>query len=139
MGSDSSHIAVLLFKLEACCRIQENKSTVTSQLCKWNRSRKSDEPSSLIYINFKRPEKDDLLQEPLDENGEAKYAVKRFRSSQVSISLENFQQLKQLVPNAPFFKTVNLDEQMNKNLMNPLLIRILMLPMILSLIVFQNC
>ena len=112
---------------------------MTSQLCKWNRSRKSDEPSSLIYINFKRPEKDDLLQEPLDENGEAKYAVKRFRSSQVSISLENFQQLKQLVPNAPFFKTVNLDEQMNKNLMNPLLIRILMLPMILSLIVFQNC
>ena len=132
MRSASSHIAVLFFKLEACCRIQENKSTVTSQL------RKSYEPSLLKNINFKRPEKDDLPQEPLDENGEAKYAVKRFCSSQVSIALEKFQQLKQLIPNTPFFKIVNLDEQMNKNLMKPLLIRILMLPMILSLIIFQN-
>lgn len=132
MRSASSHIAVLFFKLEACCRIQENKSTVTSQL------RKSYEPSLLKNINFKRPEKDDLPQEPLDENGETKYAVKRFCSSQVSIALEKFQQLKQLIPNTPFFKIVNLDEQMNKNLMKPLLIRILMLPMILSLIIFQN-
>ena len=82
MDSGSSHIAVLFFKLEACCRIQENKFTVTSQLCKWNRSRKSAEPSSLKII-FKSPEKDDLPQEPLDENREAKYAVKRFRFTQL--------------------------------------------------------
>ena len=71
MDSASSHIAVLFFKMETCCRIQENKSTVTSQLCKWNRSRKFAEPSLLKNINFRSPEKDDLPQEPLDENGEA--------------------------------------------------------------------
>ena len=44
---------------------------MTSQLCKWNRSRKFAEPSLLKNINFRSPEKDDLPQEPLDENGEA--------------------------------------------------------------------
>ena len=37
--------------------------------------------------------------------------MKRFHSSQVSIPLEKIKQLKQIVPNAAFFKIVNLDEQ----------------------------
>ena len=111
LGSACSHVAALLFKLEACCRIQENKSAVTSQLCKWNRSRKSAEPSLLKNINFKRPKKDDLPQEPLDKNAEANYTMKRFHSSQVSIPIEKIKQLKQIVPNAAFFKIVNLDKQ----------------------------
>ena len=52
-----------------------------------------------------------MPQKPLDENAEANYTMKRFHSSQVSIPLEKFQQLKQIVPNAAFFKIVNLDEQ----------------------------
>ena len=94
-----------------CCKIQENKSAVTSQLCKWNRSCKSVEPSLLKNINFKRPKKDDLPQEPLDKNAEANYTMKRFHPSQVSIPLEKIKQLKQIVPNAAFFTIVNLDKQ----------------------------
>ena len=84
---------------------------MTSQLCKWNRSCKSAEPSLLKNINFKRPKKDDLPQEPLDKNTEANYTIKRFHSSQVSIPLEKIKQLKQIVPNTAFFKIVNLDGQ----------------------------
>ena len=48
-------VAALLFKLEACVRIQQNKTAVTSQLCAWNRSRKRAEPAMLQNIDFKRP------------------------------------------------------------------------------------
>ena len=47
-------VAALLFKLEACVRIQQNKTAVTSQLCAWNRSRKRAEPAMLQNIDFKR-------------------------------------------------------------------------------------
>ena len=83
---------------------------MTSQLCKQNRSCKSVEPSLLKNINFKRPKKDDLPQEPLDKNAEVNYTMKRFHPSQVSI-LEKIKQLKQIVSNAAFFKIVNLDKQ----------------------------
>ena len=91
---------------------------MTSQLCKWNHSRKYAESSLLKNINFKRkninfkrPKKNDLLEEPLDKKAEANYTTKRFHSSQVSIPLEKFKQPKQIVSNAAFFKIVNLDEQ----------------------------
>ena len=48
-------VAALLFKLEACVRIQQNKTAATSQLCAWNRSRKRAEPAMLQNIDFKRP------------------------------------------------------------------------------------
>ena len=111
LGSAFSHVSALLFKLEAYCQIQENKSAVTSQLCKWNRSRKSAEPFLLKNINFKSPKKDDLPQEPLDKNAEANYTMKRYHSSQVNIPLEKIKQRKQIVPNAAFFKIINLGEQ----------------------------
>ena len=79
---------------------------MTCQLCKWNRSCKSAERSLLKNIDF-----NDLSQEPLHENVEEIYIMKTFHSSQVSIPLEKFQQLKQIVPNNVFFKNVNLDEQ----------------------------
>ena len=47
--------AALLFKLEACVRIQQNKTAVISQLCAWNRSRKRAELAMLQNIDFKRP------------------------------------------------------------------------------------
>ena len=76
-----------------------------------------------------------MSQEPLHENVEENYIMKTFHSSQVSIPLEKFQQLKQIVPNNVFFKNVNLDEQESAE---SLLIPILILPMIPSLIAFQN-
>ena len=51
---------------------------MTSQLCKWNHSRKSAEPTLLKNINFKRPKKNELPQEPLDKNAEANYTIKDF-------------------------------------------------------------
>ena len=83
---------------------------MTILLSKWNRCRKSAEPSLLKNISLKR-DKDDLPQESLDKNAEANYTTKRFHSRQVSNSLEKFKQLKQFVPNAAFFKIINSDEQ----------------------------
>ena len=53
-----SHVTVLLFKLEACVRNQQNKTAVTSQLWAWNRSRRKAEPAMLQNIDFKRPKKE---------------------------------------------------------------------------------
>ena len=57
----SSHVAALLFKLEACVIIQQNKKAITSQICAWNRSRKRAEPAMLQNINFKRPKKEQIV------------------------------------------------------------------------------
>ena len=61
LGSVCSHVAALLFKLEACVRIQQNKTAVTSQLCAWNQSRKRAEPAMLQNISFKRPKKEQIV------------------------------------------------------------------------------
>ena len=63
IGSACSHLAGLLFKLEACVRLQLNKKSVTSQLCQWSRCRKRAEPALLLEINFKRPRKGHLPEE----------------------------------------------------------------------------
>ena len=64
-----SHVAAILFKLEACGIIQRNKTAVTSQLCAWNRSEKKTEPAMLQNINFKRPKKEQIV--PAEVNNKA--------------------------------------------------------------------
>ena len=56
-----SHVAALLFKFEACVRIQQNKTAVASPLCARNRSRKRAEPAMLQNINFKRSKKEQIV------------------------------------------------------------------------------
>ena len=63
IGSVCSHVAALLFKLEACTLLQLNKASVTSKLCQCNRLMKSAEPDIFKNVNFKRPKKEDFPQQ----------------------------------------------------------------------------
>ncbi|XP_065645952.1 uncharacterized protein LOC136076547 [Hydra vulgaris] len=51
-GSACSHIASLLFKVEACIRLKINKISCTSLQCEWKRSKKHVGPTALANLNF---------------------------------------------------------------------------------------
>ena len=57
LGSACSHLAALLFKLQACSMIDLNKVACTSKLCAWKKSRTQANPAPLLAINFSRPKK----------------------------------------------------------------------------------
>ena len=61
LGSSCSHLAALLFKLEAAVHYQLNEKTAsTSQLCSWKASRRQIKAVPASTINFYRPEKRSL-------------------------------------------------------------------------------
>ena len=61
LGSACSHVAALLFKLEAAVRYKLNQPTAcTSQLCAWKASKKHVNPAPIKAINFKRGKKNAL-------------------------------------------------------------------------------
>lgn len=63
LGSSCSHIAALLFKLEAAVYFNlnsEDQTSCTSKLCSWKASRKQVAPAPLANINFSRPKKQSL-------------------------------------------------------------------------------
>ena len=61
LGSECSHIAALLFKLEAAVHYNLNEQAAsTSQLCAWKTSRKFVTPAPLSAIDFSRPKKQSL-------------------------------------------------------------------------------
>lgn len=55
-GSVCSHVAAVLFKIEACIRLELHKVSSTSSLCQWKKSRKQVAPALLSKINFQQPE-----------------------------------------------------------------------------------
>ncbi|XP_047140341.1 uncharacterized protein LOC124815619 [Hydra vulgaris] len=104
LGSVCSHVAALLFKLEACVRIQANKVAVTSKLCVWNRSRKKAEPSMLQNINFKRPMKNQLPFSTQNiKNPKRNYS---FSENVVKFSNNSLHKLRAIAPEAAFFTSV---------------------------------
>ena len=106
-GSACSHIAALLFKLEACVRNDLNKMAVTSMLCQWNRSRKSAEPALLQVIDFKKPKKDQLPHpNKTVENPVYCYSVCAENSTK-SITPEKIAELKNIMPKAVYFTSTN--------------------------------
>ena len=61
LGSSCSHIAALLFKLEAAAHYQLTEQTAkTSLLCPWKASKKCVIPAPLSSIDFSRPRKGSL-------------------------------------------------------------------------------
>ena len=60
LGSACSHVAAVLFKLQACVQLGMNKKACTSKLCQWNVSRRKADPVPLQQMSFKRPRKGDL-------------------------------------------------------------------------------
>ena len=108
LGSACSHLAGLLFKLEACVRLQLNKKSVTSQLCQWNRCRKRAEPALLQEINFKRPRKGKLPEEPKTSQNIVQHLSVR---SAVGIPAEKLAELRELSPNAAIFTSLPSSER----------------------------
>ena len=53
--SACSHIAAVLFKLEAYFRMDLHKVASISKLCQWKRSRQQIAPAPYVKINFGRP------------------------------------------------------------------------------------
>ena len=97
-----SHVAALLFKLEACVRIQQNKTAVTSQLCAWNRSQKKAEPAILQNINSKQPKKEHIV--PAEVNNkvhpETHFSLSASSFSKSAVLQTKLQELKDIAPNA---------------------------------------
>jgi len=58
LGSSCSHVAALLFKLEAAAHFKlNNEVTCTSKLCAWKGTKKHVDPAPIKNINFKRSKK----------------------------------------------------------------------------------
>ena len=112
LGSACSHLAGLLFKLEACVRLQLNKKSVTSQLCQWSRCRKRTEPAALLQeINFKRPRKGQLPEETKTSRNVMQHFSVR---SPVGISDEKLAQLREISPNAAIFTSLRSSKKDDK-------------------------
>ena len=107
LGSACSHLAGLLFKLEACVRLQLNKKSVTSQLCQWSRCRKHAEPALLQEINFKLPRKGQLPEEPTTTQNRVQHFSVR---SAVGIPAEKLE-LRELSSNAAIFTSLPSSER----------------------------
>ena len=102
-----SHVAALLFKLEAYVRIQQNKTAVTSQLSAWNRSRKSAEPAMLQHIYFKRPKKEQIVPAEINDKVHPEIHSSLSASSflKSAVLQTKLQELKNIAPNATIFSS----------------------------------
>ena len=61
LGSACSHVAALLFKLEAAVHLDMNQNEApTTQLCAWRSCKKQVEPAPMSCINFKKPKRGSL-------------------------------------------------------------------------------
>ena len=70
LGSACSHVAAVLFKVEACTILKLNKAACTSLLCEWKKSRKRAYPAPLKVLCFKRAKRTDTcpkFEEPFTE------------------------------------------------------------------------
>lgn len=61
LGSACSHLAALLFKLQACALMELNKVACTSKVCESNAARKKAYPVPLKNLDFKRPNKGETV------------------------------------------------------------------------------
>ena len=107
MGSVCSHAAALLFKLQAAAQIGLNKTSPTSMLCSWNRSRKHAEPSLLKKIDFRRPKKGSLPKEiPSCSQEEPPFSGDDPTTTGNTSHQEKLQELKLIAPNAAIFSSI---------------------------------
>ena len=105
LGPVCNHVAALLFKLEVCLIIQQNKTVFTSQLCAWNQSRKRAEPAILQIINFKWPRIEQIV--PAEVNNkvhpETHFSLSASSFSKSAVLQTKLQELKDIAPNAAIF------------------------------------
>ena len=72
-----SHIAAVLFKLEAYFRMDLHKVASISKRCQWKRSRQRVLPAPLGKINFGRPKQTDTCPKNIDNGNSAEDNFRR--------------------------------------------------------------
>ena len=101
LGSVCSHVAALLFKIDACIRLELYKVSSTSKLCQWKKSRRQVDPAPLLNIKFQQPKMNKDL--PRRES-EKICPEKNFATKNVDIPQLNL--LKNLSKDAAIFTSV---------------------------------
>ena len=108
LGSACSHVAAVLFKLQACVQLGMNKKACTSKLCQWNVSRRKADPVPLQQMSFKRPRKGDLP-EVLDlfEDPEPCCFKDPLLNNVSEKRKRKIAELRSIVPNAAVFTSIS--------------------------------
>ncbi|XP_047142692.2 uncharacterized protein LOC124816975 [Hydra vulgaris] len=110
LGSVCSHVAALLFKIEACIRTEVHKTAVTSKLCQWNQIKRKAEASSLQNISFNRPKLNDLPIERTLSNSNSKNYTVNAEQSIINLGVDKVIELQKIMPKAAYFNYVNVLE-----------------------------
>ena len=111
LSSSCSHVAALLFKLEAAVHFQLNTPTAcTSQLCSWKASRKSVQPATIKSIDFSRAKKHSLPKVSgsfLQVNETKHYSCSDPTKTRNPISNEKLKDLYRIYPQAAIFTSLD--------------------------------
>ena len=110
LGSACSHVAAVLFKVEACTILKLNKAACTSLLCEWKKSRKRAYPAPLKVLCFKRAKRTDTcpkFEEPFTEklDGYSSHDPVKFVTDR---DLERLEKLRQIDSKAAVFTNISL-------------------------------
>ena len=109
LGSSCSHVAALLFKLEAAAHFKlNNEVACTSKLCAWKGTKKHVDPAPIKNINFKRSKKHAL---PASNKASTHAASSHFSVTDPyqgpsGISKEQFNDLKHRYSTAVVFTSI---------------------------------
>ncbi len=107
LGSSCSHIAALLFKLEAAVHFKLNDQTAcTSKLCSWKASRKHVNPSPLLAIDFSRPKKHSLPKHAKKRPQVTHYSCKDPSTGEDAISKQDLKELYKSAPEIVVFTSM---------------------------------
>ena len=108
LASACSHIAAVLFKLEAYFRMDLHKVASTSKLCQWKRSRQQVASAPLGKINFGRPKQSDTFPKNFDDGDSTKDDFRRnFTAKRLTHEQEQkFKDLNLLVPESSIFTSL---------------------------------
>ena len=96
LGSACSHLAALLFKLEAAVHYNLNEKTVcklVSQLCSWNAARKHVTPTPASAIDFSRPKKRTLQKSHAKIRSSTNFSCEDPTIGEGPIPIEKFSEL----------------------------------------------
>ena len=107
-GSECSHLAALLFKLQACSMMDLNKAACTSKLCAWKKSRTQANLAPLSAINFRRPKKFDLVPSVSNDKANMKSYCSRDPRKLPELVRNKFIQLKEIAPKAAALSCVSI-------------------------------
>ena len=108
LDSACSHLAALLFKLQACSMMDLNKVACTSKLCAWKKSRTQANPAPFLAINFRRPKNNDLVASASNDEVNIKSHCSRDPKRLPELVRNKFIQLKEIAPKAAVLSSVSI-------------------------------